>query len=246
MNIKDYIKEDGDKFILNTYKCEIYVPEQYFGDMKLAVQNGEIFDLLFIVKYRLIHKETDSVDKLPLYEFSIPTMIATRPDEITTEEMSIYGEKEKIRVFTYYKGAELISNKNIVRTSIMVEKFINLLLNGKIRADYTKINNMINMSQKIHGVKLNVPQNIQQLVVSEVYRDASDYSKPARLVTSSTNTGSGEIKALNMRENSAFTSTLAGVGFEDIRSMLTIADNRNDKDDTSMSKIEKVIRGIRN
>ena len=241
---KEYFRTEGTKILLNTARCEIYVPNYYF-EAKLAQQDGELFDLFFIVKYRLIHKETDNVTKLPLHDFMIPTMILTKPDEVEKAELDLYGTMEKFTVFIYYKGGEIIYNTNIVKNSSSVERYVNLLNDGKIRVPYTKVNEVTNKVQKIHDVKLNVPQYIQQVVISEVYRDKNDFSKPARLVASSKDKDNSKLRGLNMRENSAFTSTFAGVGFEDIKSMLTVADNRDDKDDNSMSQIEKVIRGIR-
>jgi hypothetical protein len=239
-----YFKEVDTKVVLNTFRCEIYVPDYYF-DVKLAVQDGEIFDLFFIAKYRLIHKDTEDVSKLPIYDFQIPTMILTRPDEVQRAELNLYGTKERFSVFVYYQGGAILYNRDIVKNSTSVERYINLLNDGKIRVPYAKVNDITNKVQKIHDVKLNVPQYIQQLVISEVYRDKNDYSKPARLVASSKDKDNDNLKGLNMRENSAFTSTLAGVGFEDVKSMLTVADNRDDKDDKSLSTIEKIIRGIR-
>jgi hypothetical protein len=239
-----YFTEEGSKILLNAFKCEIYVPDYYF-DVKLAVQDGELFDLFFIVKYRLIHKDTDDVSKLPLYDFRIPTMVLTRPDEVQRTELNLYGVQEKFAVFTYYRGGEILYNADIVKNSTSVERYINLLTDGKIRVPYIKVNDTTNKVQKIHDVKLNIPAYIQQLVISEVYRDKTDFSKPARLVASDKDTDNSKLKGLNMRENSAFTSTLAGVGFEDVRSMLTVSDNRDDADSKEMSRIESIIRGIK-
>jgi hypothetical protein len=241
---RNYFTETPNKVILNAFKCEIYVPEYYF-EVKLAVQDGELFDLFFIAKYRIIHNDTDDIAKLPIYDFRIPTMVLTRPDEVQKAEFDLYGIKERFSVFTYYKGGEIIFNRGIVKNSTSVERYINLLNDGKIRVPYAKVNDTTNKVQKIHDVKLNVPQYIQQLVISDVYRDKDNYAKPARLVATDTDSNNDGLKGLSMRENAAFTSTIAGVGFEDVKSMLTVADNRDDKNVKTFSTIEKVIRGIR-
>lgn len=239
-----YFKEQDVKILLNTYQCDIYVPQYYF-DVKLAVQDGDLFDLFFIVKYRLFHKETNDVSKIPVYDFMIPSMFLTRPDEVQTAEMDLYGTVEKFSIFTYYINGEIMHNRDIVKNSTSVERYINLLNDGKIRVPYGKVNEITNKVQKSHDVKLNVPQPIQQLVISEVYRDKNDLSIPARLVASSKDKDNDKLRGVNMRENSAFTSTFAGVGFEDVRSMLTVADNRDDKESTEFSTIEKIVRGVR-
>lgn len=240
---RPYFRPEGSKVILETFKCEIYVPDYYF-DVKLAVQDGEIFDLFFIAKYRLFHKDTDDISKLPLYDFKVPTMILTRPDEVRRDEMNLFGVKERFTIFVYYRGGEILYNSDIVRNATSAERYVNLLIDGKIRIPYAKVNDTTNKMQKIHG-KLNVPQYTQQLLISNIYRDKNDLSRSARFVAKPGDTDGSNIRGLNMRENSAFTSTLAGVGFEDVKSMLTVADNRDDSTDSSLSRIEKVIKGIR-
>ena len=239
---KQYFEQTESSILLNTYKCEIFVPESYF-ESKLAVQDGEIYNLFFIVKYKLYHSENDSGQK-NYGDFLFPSIVTTKPDSVDSAELDIYGEMEKFRVFTYYKGSPILNNRFIVKTSIMVERFVSLRNDGKIRAFYGKIPDIENKVQKIHDTKLGIPQYIQQLTISEVYRDRNDYSRPSRLVLTSQDRDNSKIKALNMRENSAFTSTLAGIGFEDVKSMLTVADNRDDRNVKTISPIEKVIKGI--
>jgi len=239
---KNYFKQDGSSIILDTFKCEIFVPDAYF-DSKLAVQDGEIYNLFFIVKYKLYHSENDSGRK-NYGDFLFPSIVTTKPDDVRVEELDIYGDMERFHVFTYYKGSPIINNRFIVKSSIMVERFVNLRNDGKIRVFYGKLPEIENKVQKIHDTKLGVPQYIQQLTISEVYRDSTDYSRPARLVMTSSDKDNTKVKALNMRENSAFTSTLAGINFEDVKAMLTVADNRDDKDSKVISPIEKVIKGL--
>lgn len=239
---RNYFTEEDLKIRLNTKRCEIYVPDAYI-DSKLFNQDGDIYDLLFMVKYRLIHADGSDISKLPLYDFHIPTMILTKPDEIKHEELDIYGSREKITTLIYYKGGEIIYGRNIIKSSIMVERFVTLLINGKIRVSYSKANDILNKVQKIHGIKLNIPQYVQHILLSEVFRSKKDLSIPARLIATASSKSDDEIVGLNMRENAAFTSTLAGVGFEDIKSMLTVADNRDDKNDTYVSNIEYAIKG---
>jgi hypothetical protein len=240
---KGYFKQVDSSILLDTHKCEIFVPDSYF-DSRLAVQDGEIYNLFFIVKYKLYHSDKDAGSK-NYGDFLFPSIVSTKPDDIRTVEMDLYGELEKFHVFTYYKGSPIMNNRHIVKTSIMVERFVSLRNDGKIRAPYWKIPDVENKVQKIHDTKVNVPQYIEQLTISEVYRDKNDYSKPARLLMTTADRDNSKVKALNMRENSAFTSTLAGVSFEDVKSMLTVADNRDDKDSKDVSAIEKVIKGIK-
>lgn len=245
MSILDrtYFKKVDTTIFLETYKCEIYVPDSYF-ESRLAVQDGEMYNLFFILKYKLYHSEKDSESK-NFGEFLFPSMATTKPDDVRTAELDIYGELEKFRIFTYYKGSPILNNSMIVQTSVMVERFVSLRNDGKIRAPYWKVPDIENKIQKVHSTKVNVPQYIEQLSISEVYRDKNDYSKPARLIMTTKDRDNAKVKALNMRENSAFTSTLAGVSFEDVKSMLTVADNRDDKQSTTLSPIERVIKGVK-
>jgi hypothetical protein len=241
-----YFVAKGSKIILDAPRCEIYVPDQYF-DAKLAVQDGEIFDLLFIAKYRIVPEGATDIAKVPLSEFAIPTMLLTRPDEVKRAEMNLYGTNERFTVFVYYRGAELIYNSEIVKNPTSVERFVTQWTEGKIRLNYgSEVNDVVNKVQKIHDSKLNVHQSVQQIVSSAVYRSISDLSVLARFVAKPDADNSKIIRGINMRESSAFTSTLAGVGFEDVKSMLTVADNRDDrKNPAPLTNIEKVIKGIR-
>jgi hypothetical protein len=240
---KSYFKKVNSSIILDAYKCEVFVPDSYF-ESRLAVQDGEIYNLFFILKYKLYHTDKDSGSK-NYGDFLFPSIVTTKPDDIHTVELDLYGELEKFHVFTYYKGSPIMNNSLIVKTSIMVERFVNLRNDGKIRAFYGKIPDIENKVQKIHDTKVNVPQYIEHLTISEVYRDKTDYSKPARIIMTTGDKDNSKVKALNMRENSAFTSTLAGVSFEDVKSMLTVADNRNDKNSKEIGPIEKVIKGVK-
>jgi hypothetical protein len=242
--LKTFFKKEDSTIVVTTYKCEIFVPKSYF-EAKLAVQDGELYDLFFILKFKLYHDEKSEGKSMEVNDFFFPTMMPTKPDETYTTELDLFGGKEKFEVFVYYKGSPIIYNTGIVKNSILVERYVQLLNDGKIRALYRLIDDITNKSQKIHDVKLNVPRYIQQLIISEVYRDAKDYSRPARLVAKADDMDNSKVKGLNMRENSAFTSTLAGVSFEDIKSMLVVADNRDDKDSKDVSSIEKVIKGIK-
>lgn len=240
----EYFKKSGNGIVVNTYKCELYVPQAYF-DSKLAMQDGVLYDIFFVLKYKLFHTEKAVGSNIPFGDFKHPVIMSSKPDETRNEELDLYGVKEKFVVFTYYRGSEIIHNRYIVKSSKALERYINLLNDGKIRLPYSSINDVTNKAQKIHDVMLNVPQYIQQLVISEIYRNKKDYSQPARLIATNTKSDDTNIRALNMRENSAFTSTLAGVSFEDVKSMLVVADNRDDEKTKEFTPIEKVIRGIR-
>jgi len=241
----DCFKQEGNKIYLNYPKMEIYVPEQYF-DSKLAIQDGELIDLFFLLKYRLFNDVDSKASSLPLFNFKSPVMYLTKPDEIYNQTMDIFNKEEKFTVLVYYKGAEVIVNTEIVKSVDILEKTHLLMFDGKIRVDYASANTISNLSQYLNGNTIGVPQYIQQLAISEVYRDATDYSRPARLIASSTKNNDNKIRPLNQRENAAFTSTLAGVSFEDPKSMITVADNRADRGvKTPMSAIERAIRGIK-
>ena len=240
-----YFKDNGSgKIILNTYKCEIYVPDAYF-ESRLCDQNGEIYNLFFICKYRLYHKEPTESSVIPIYKIRMPAFITTKPDSVTSTEMDIYGTKEKIHIFTYYRDSAIIDNQYIVQSTETLERYVNLAFNGKIRQSYCEANEITNKAQKIHGCSLNVTQYTQQLAYSQVYRSKKDLSVPARFIASPIDKDDSTIRAINMRENAAYASTLAGVGFEDVYSMLTVADNRDDKNLNTLSPVEMAIRGMR-
>ena len=81
-------------------------------------------------------------------------------------------------------------------------------------------------------------------IISDYYRDPKNPKRAARFYANETNDPHFHARGITQREKVAFTSTFSSITFEDITSMVTMADNaaRSGKKEL-ISEVEKVSLG---
>jgi hypothetical protein len=240
MDYKLLIKEKDGKLIYTGFHMIAYVPEYYFEN-GMAEEVGDLTTIfgIFDTKHFISENDTKGTGLIP---FEFPSFFYTSPDEVTREELTLYNTPEKFRLFHYYNGGVVFNNTHIIQDINNVGKFITLLNEGKLTTDYARMASLFVYNKDINKQNLNVPAFMEEAVISEVYRDANNLSVPARFVAKVE--GKNNIVGLNIRNKTGQTSTFSGLTFEDINSMMVIADNRSSKGvKDAPSVIENIIKG---
>lgn len=237
-----FIRDLKDNFVVNCDKIEILVPEYYFKYGMAEDQGGVIktFGLLPAIAYNNDNPVMRDIINQPTTIFLYPKNQSAR------EESFIKGtDPMKYRVCTFYRN-EIIMPSTISQNSENVEKFVEMLMNGKVLPliPYSRILSVWLKNLEMNNIRLGVNINILGLVISYIYRDKLDPNK--RFVESWVENPSKseyEYTTASMREIAARSSTFAGFTFEDMDSMIVSALNTNKYDrKESISPIEKIIK----
>ena len=242
-----FLHEVGDQVIFVGNYMEVYLPK-FFFDKGVAVTRGVEIETLGIFNFRVFSSE-EKKENSPIRTFSFPSLITTKPSSsynANIPKLVEEADESEFTVLKYYKGDIFITNVNTTQKSDNVQMFIDLLNAGKLpkTIPYNKILELEIINTSFNGVKLNVPGTVMELIISEIYRDKKDLSKPFRF-----RAGSGEKvsmydnRAINMKSNPTLNSTFTAVTFEDIDYNLTASVNkaRQGKKE-AISPIEKTIK----
>lgn len=178
-----FLKQDKEKVIFNgDGELIYYIPEKYF-DINVTLVIGEIIETMGIFTYGLY----DSKGKqLKLDRFKCPTIIQCKPSLITKEsKLQLIGTKEPqaYRLLHFKKGDELICNINVPKSTDNVDKFVNLLIRANLpnNIPYNEIHEYIIKNAELNGFNYQVSPQIIGVVISELYRDPKELSRPFRL-----------------------------------------------------------------
>jgi hypothetical protein len=232
-----FIKQDNEKTIFNDDGEMIYyIPEKYF-DINVAITIGEIIETLGIFTYGLYNS---AGKQLKLERFKCPTTIQCKPSSITKEPaLHLIGTKEEsaYRLLHFKKGDELICNINIPKDIVNVEKFVTLLTGGNLpdNIPYNEIHEYVIKNASLNGFNYKVSAQIIGILISELYRDRKDLSKPFRL--------SGmkdmlDYKAISIKKVPKYTSPYTAITSENADEAIASAMTTKG---TTKSPLEKVM-----
>lgn len=178
-----FLKQDKEKVIFNgDGELIYYIPEKYF-DIQAAVTIGELIESMGIFTYGLY----DSKGKqLKLDRFKCPTVIQCRPSSVSKESsLHLIGTKEPrpYRLLHFKKGDELIHNVNVPKSIDNVDQFVNILTRANLpdNIPYNEIHEYVIKNAELNGFNYQVSPQIIGVIISELYRDPKDLSKPFRL-----------------------------------------------------------------
>ena len=234
-----FFKEENDKVIF-TGDGELiyYIPEQYF-DTNIAVPIGEIVETMGIFTYGLFDSKGK---KLKISRFKCPTVIQCKPTSMSKEaSYQLIGTKEPqaYRLLHFKKGAELICNVNIPKDIVNVEKFSTLLTSAKLpdNIPYDELHEYILENAELNGFNYKVSGQIIGILISELYRDSKDLSKPFRLSDTKDMT---DYKSISIKKVPKYTSAYTAITSENADEAIAAAMTTSGKGD---SPLEKVMMG---
>lgn len=243
----NYLREEGDSCIFVGNYMEVYIPKYYF-ERGNATQQGSIIETLGVFSFRVFESE-DRQDTAKLHLFNFPSLMSTQPSDTYSKKIVdlVEGQGEmNYTVLKYYKGDKFITNLNVAKQSNNTSSFINLMNDGKLSTaiPYNKILETELANLDFNGVNLQVPATVMELIISEIYRDKADLTRPFRFKAgSSASVSMYDYKPINIKSIATFNSTFTGITFEDLDYNITASVNKarqNKKE--AISPIEKTIK----
>lgn len=178
-----FFKQINDKILFNgDGELIYYIPEKYF-DNNVAISIGEIIQTMGIFTYGLYDKKGK---QLKLDRFKCPTIFECKPSLITKEpNLQLIGSKTETayRLLHFKQDDELICNINIPKSIDNVDKFVNLLVGANLpdNIPYNELHEYIIRNAELNGFNYKVSAQLIGVIISELYRDPKDLSKPFRL-----------------------------------------------------------------
>ena len=243
-----FFKTDGDRIKFTGTYMEAYVPIAYF-DMNIAAEyGGEYTEVLGLFNARFF---SDAEGKKPigsLETVNIPTNIKIYPTSYYEKEMSLISgqQPERYRIYRFYNGDDF-TDSNIIKSSKNAEAFLKVLESGKIprTIPYNKIFDIWTKNMVMNGVKMpDVPAANREMIVAEIYRyKKSPADRFALHIGKNPKMSQFDYIPANARTLTKYSSTFAGLAFEDIDTMITngININRSGRKQ-SESPIEEIIK----
>ncbi len=235
---KDVVFFNGDGEFL------LFVPEVFF-DRNLATINGEYVELLGILNYSTIKKETDDVTK-NLKRFYFPSMFVTKPGRIEVRKNFQLTKNyvEDFRVFHYADNGidEIISSTRPPQNIDYVNDFFRLfVMTGNIPKSipYEDIYKYFIDSMAVNGFSYNLSMSLFGMIVSELCRDPKDINKPFRL-SSAIDTDPCSYNSISIKTIPKLVSAFSSLTSENFDEAVVGA-IMNDK--VSSSPMERVLMG---
>lgn len=242
---KKFVKEENGQILYDGIKLELFVPDDFFKS-GLAEQVGQSF-LIFggIKAYHYINKDDDRIKAIKSTLF-YPAKFYTMPDEISQDKIDIGQGEQKYIILTYYKNGVLFTNSEIIRSADNMSALVTMLTAGKLDiVEYDKIPRMIQLCKYYNNINFGVPAMYEEVIVADYYRDPDNVNRPARFYANDKNIKNFFSLGIGQREKASFTSTFSGITFEDITSMVTMADNaKREGREEVISDVEKVSLGL--
>jgi hypothetical protein len=234
-----FFRQEKEKVIfIGDGELIYYIPEKYF-DNSVAYNIGEVVETIGVFSYGLFDGKGKRVK---IDRFKCPTVFQCKPSSITKEpDLQLIGSKESkaYRLLHFKKGDELICNTNVPKDITNVEKFMNLLVRANLpeTIPYDEIHEYILANAELNGFNYKVSGQIIGILVSELYRDPSDLSKPFRLSNTTDMLG---YKAIPILKVPKYTSPYTAITSENADEAIAAAMTTKGKTD---SPLEKVMMG---
>lgn len=241
----EYFKSDGKFIYLEAEYVEFYIPKYYFDDTgKFAENLGSfiralgIFDIGFFSNGQL--KE--------MRVLNIPTWTDFFVNDSEDRSVSLPRDEEGFvpcKVLKFNKGHKIMPS-SVVEDSSNAESYLDFVLKGKVPSivPYSKSIQIWRKNKELNSVHLGVPSVIEEMILSCAYRDMNNPSRKfAEVIGKDPKVSQYDYIMNNIRQICQYSSTFAGITFEDIDSMITTAINRTrTKGIEQYSPIEELLK----
>lgn len=239
-----YFKSDNQYLYLESPYAEFYIPKVYFDGGKFAEDRGSIIETLGLFYVGIFKDGELSEMKI----FNVPTMMNLFVNDSEERDVKLPGENNDLtpcKVIKYSKGNK-ITNAGVIEDASNVESFLDLIIKGKIPSNipYNETLNIWRKNQELNSAHLGVPSVILELILSVTYRDKNDPGRKfSRVIGEHPETSQYAYVTSNFRQVCQYTSTFAGLTFEDIDSMITTSLNRTrNKGEEAYSPLESLLK----
>ena len=186
MDIKKYLKFNGESYIFNgDGEFIFYVPKFYFTK-NYAVMKGEYIDIFGLLNYTIRDK---SGKNNGLHMMKFPSVFTTKPsdtEKINSVKLTQNTKEMDYVLLKYKKGDEIISHNKIPQVVENCEMFFKMFIYADVPAtlNYGEIPSLFNKNMQINGYSYGLNMQLFGLLVAELYRDPTDKSKLLRNSTS--------------------------------------------------------------
>lgn len=238
-------RSDGT-YIYATLDTEFYLPNSYFDSASgFASRNGSLITTIGIFEFKCLKNGK----YLEHHVMAIPSWFDIFVYESEEREITLGdGSIEKCQVISYLPGQKIM-NASIVQDSDNIEKYMAFILRGKVPSivPYEKSRELWDRNESLNGNSLGVPSVIKELILSTYYRYKKNPSKKFSHVIGKDSTGTKisqyDYVMNNVRQVCQYSSTVAGITFEDIDTMITTSVNRTrNHEEEAYSPIEKLLK----
>lgn len=189
-----------------------YVPEKFY-DLSVAYSIGEYVEAMGIFCYARFDGTGKSSG---IKHFKLPTMMKCKPskiDKVTSFQLEGSSTPQGYRLLHFQDGDELLSEIAVPQSIVNVEKFTGLLKGGNLpdHIPYNELQDYIILNAKLNGFNYKVSNQLLGLMISEIYRDKKDLSKPFRYTDMKDLTA---YKAVNITKVPKYTSVYTSITSE--------------------------------
>lgn len=245
--IPSFLTEKEDALIYNgDGQLLYYIPERYFVDKKfpIASQVGLYVITMGVFDWALV---SSSGKVSPSHIFEFPTMIKCKPSSIEkVKDFSIDNKYRAMdyRILHFNHGDEAISELNPAQSIENVETLFKMMAinsnNIPSTIPYDKVQDYFQDNINLNGNDYNVNMQVLGAMVSEMFRDPKDLSKPFRHSKMTSMTDGIQI---SMRDIPKYISPAVSIYSTNWDEALMSAIMLSDEDDKNIkySPLEKVL-----
>jgi hypothetical protein len=235
------IKVEGDKAVFRGYKMEVYIPISYFESESAYIMSNTVVTLgIFIVKTYSSETSSGATGR-----FLLPFTINTIPDKMENVTAELYGSTDNYKKLTYYNGDVFIDNVNAIAKLKNLVDFIGMIHSGKVPKfiDYKDVAKIEMDLMELNSSSLGVNFIILHLIISEIYRQKNDITKPFRFSYKADKVNELDYMPINLVDIPRVSSTFTALSFQDMDFAIISSVNkyRNNVADVE-SPVEKVIK----
>lgn len=242
---KKFIKDENGQILYDGVKLELFVPDEFFKS-GLAEEVGQSLSIFGSV--RAYHYNSKDDNRLSAIKSTLcyPSKFITIPDETSVEKLDIGQGEQKYRILTYYKNGVLFANDEIIQNADNMSALVTMLTAGRLDiTTYDLIPKLIQLCKYYNNINFGTPAMYEEVIVADYYRDPDNIARPARFYANDKNKTDFFSVGIGQREKASFTSTFSGITFEDITSMVTMADNaKREGRKEVVSDVERVSLGL--
>lgn len=249
----NYLKESGSQIFVDCYGMEVYLPYDYNGksyrgaDYYSVIGNKVRFFGVGNMRFFTSQKEMDSPSSVKTYTLGYPMMITSIPTEIDTRDVQFVknGVVRKCIVLTFYRNDVFMDNVNSISLTDNVMIYLARMEGGKLdHINPDEAMNILRDVQSYNGLSLRIPEETEEIFVTERYRDPNNHSRKIRFADQDKTNFDREV-SLNLRQEAMKTSSYQALTHEDINTSLITSINRyQDGEVDEPLAMERVVRGL--
>jgi hypothetical protein len=180
-----FYRKENESVVFNGKGYMIfYVPEDYF-ESDCAIITGNYINLLGVFNYAIFDDNDKPVGRLKMFNF--PSAFLSQPSEVTKQKdikLTQNSDKQDYRLLKFKDGDKIIVQDKVPQDIENVEDFFKIfIITGKSpdTISYLDAYKPFLDSIAINGNSYNVSNQLFGILISEIYRDKEDKSKPFRL-----------------------------------------------------------------